>query len=70
MSNNTWNPKGFTKSGGYIHYEGKFVARFRSYHKGRFGWGSFKKALLAQHTPASYFAALESGKAPMQAVTL
>ena len=50
------------------YYNGGFVARFRSYHRGANGWGQFKKDLLRTHSPESYFAALEAGESPMGAV--
>ena len=38
--------------------EEKFVARFK-YRRSPFGLGVFKKELLKNHTPASYFSSLE-----------
>lgn len=47
----------FTTSGDYVHYEGKFVARFK--HKGPITKAKFLKELIANHTVESYFEALK-----------
>ena len=41
----------------------KFVARFK--HGGPFTMARFRKELMASHTPASYFAEYDAGKAPL-----
>lgn len=52
----------FETSGEYVHYEGKFVARFK--HKGPFTKAKFLKELIANHTVESYFIELKD-KAPL-----
>ena len=42
----------------------KFVARFK-YRLSPFTMAQFRKELIANHTPASYFKAINSGKAPL-----
>ena len=59
----------FSYSGGFLTYGGyperpKFVARFK--YRGPFSMGVFKTELVKNHTPESYFAALDSGKAPLE----
>lgn len=53
----------FETSGEYVHYEGKFVARFK--HKGPFTKAKFLKELIANHTVESYFAEMSKDKAPL-----
>lgn len=53
----------FTTSGDYVHYEGKFVARFK--HRGPFTKAKFLKELIANHTVESYFAEMSDDKAPL-----
>ncbi len=53
----------FTTSGDYVHYEGKFVARFK--HKGPITKAKFMKELLANHTVESYFSDSNKDKAPL-----
>lgn len=53
----------FTTSGDYVHYQGKFVARFK--HKGPFTKAKFLKELIANHTTETYFSSLDNGKAPL-----
>lgn len=53
----------FETSGEYVHYEGKFVARFK--HKGPFTKAKFLKELIANHTVESYFVEMSTGKAPI-----
>lgn len=53
----------FETSGEYVHYEGKFVARFK--HKGPFTKAKFLKELIANHTVESYFVEMSTGKAPL-----
>ena len=54
----------FVTSGDYVHYDGKFVARFK--HKG----GPITKAkslaeLIKNHTVESYFTEMSNNKAPV-----
>ena len=53
------------KVGQYLMYgmDRKFVARFK--HAGPFTMSKFRKELIANHTPLSYFAEMEAGKAPL-----
>ena len=53
------------KAGQYLLYgqDRKFVARFK--HGGPFTMSKFRKELIANHTPLSYFAEYETGKAPL-----
>lgn len=53
----------FTTSGDYVHYEGKFVARFK--HKMVFTKAKFLKELIANHSVETYFAEMAAGKAPL-----
>ena len=59
----------FVTSGEYVSYlmhdvkRAPFVARFK--HKGPFNKAKFLKELIANHTVESYFAELNSGKAPL-----
>ena len=55
----------FNFFGGYLTYQGKFVARFK-YSKGPIGKAKFLKELIANHTTEDYFAAKASGKAPLE----
>ena len=52
------------RDGQYLLYgnDRKFVARFK--HGGPFTMAKFRKELIANHTPATYFAAYDSGIAP------
>jgi hypothetical protein len=43
----------FVTSGEYVHYEGKFVARFK--HKGPLTKAKLLKALMKFYTPETYF---------------
>jgi hypothetical protein len=54
------------KDGMYLLFgaERKFVARFK-YSRSPFSMAKFRKELIANHTPASYFEAMESGKTPL-----
>jgi len=54
------------KDGMYLLFgEGrKFVARFK--YSGSITMAKFRKELIASHTPASYFEAMESGKSPLE----
>ena len=42
----------------------KFVARFK-YRGAPFTMAKFRKELISNHTPASYFKALDNGKTPL-----
>jgi len=54
----------FVTSGDYVHYEGKFVARFK--HRGSpFTKAKFLKELISNHTVESYFAEMSKDKAPL-----
>jgi hypothetical protein len=53
----------FTTSGDYVHYEGKFVARFK--HKGPFTKAKFLKELIANHSVETYFTEMSNNKAPL-----
>lgn len=53
----------FMTSGDYVHYEGKFVARFK--HKGPITKAKFLKELIANHTVESYFDEMAKDKAPL-----
>lgn len=61
----TFDKYGFTFHGGYLHYRGRFVARFK-YARAPFGKATFLKQLRKRFTPATYFAALDAGVAPLQ----
>jgi len=52
----------FVNSGGYITYNGKFVARFKH---ARDGVSSFITCLVKNFTVEEYFELLDSGKAPL-----
>ena len=60
-----FNKFNLIKDGQYLLYgnDRKFVARFK--HGGPFTMAKFRKELIASHTPASYFAEMEKGKAPL-----
>lgn len=53
------------KDGQYLLYgnDRKFVARFK--HGGPFTMAKFRKELIANHTPESYFREYDAGKAPL-----
>lgn len=51
----------FVKTDQWVHYNGKFVARFRNG-----GWREFKKFLVNNYSPEEYFARLDDGLAPLQ----
>lgn len=53
----------FVTSGDYVHYEGKFVARFK--HKGPITKAKFLKELILNHTVEGYFAEMAKDKAPL-----
>ena len=65
----TFDKNLFNFHGGFLTYgdypeRPKFVARFK--YRGPFSMGVFKTELVKNHTPESYFAALDSGKAPLE----
>lgn len=62
MAKSDWNSKDFSNSGGWISYQGKFIARFK-YMKS--GIGDFKKFLMANFTPVEYFARLDAQETPL-----
>ena len=53
--------EGFDYFGGYLTYEGKFVARFKyvTYQ------GSFKNFLIKNFTPEEYFTRYKEGESPL-----
>jgi hypothetical protein len=53
----------FVTSGDYVHYEGKFVARFK--YKAVFTKAKFLKELIANHTVEGYFSEMANDKAPL-----
>lgn len=55
---------GFNFYGGYLTYNGKFVARFK-YSGTVIKMGMFKRELIKNHTVESYFAEYDAGKAPL-----
>jgi len=62
---NKFNKEDFRKEGKYLLWgpERKFVARFK--YSGPFTMSKFRKELIANHTPESYFKAYDSGVAPL-----
>ena len=54
----------FVTSGDYVHYEGKFVARFK-HRMSAITKAKFMKELIANHSVESYFAEMAAGKAPL-----
>jgi hypothetical protein len=58
-----FNKTQFSYNGGYLTYDGKFVARFK--HRGPFTKATFLKQLLANHTVEEYFSKLEAGVPPL-----
>jgi len=54
----------FVTSGDYVHYEGKFVARFK-HKKSPFTKAKFFKELIENHSVEDYFAEMAAGKAPL-----
>ena len=63
---NKFNKEDFRKEGKYLLWgpERKFVARFK--YSGPFTMSKFRKELIANHTPESYFKAYDAGKAPLE----
>lgn len=60
-----FNKYNLIKDGQYLLYgnDRKFVARFK--HGGPFTMAKFRKELIANHTPETYFKEMEAGKAPL-----
>ena len=63
-----FNKFNLIKDGQYLLYsdfdaERRFVARFK--HGGPITMAKFRKELIANHTPQSYFAEMAKGKAPL-----
>ena len=56
---------GFTYSGNYLHYRGRFVARFK-YTRSPTGKATFLKQLRKRFTPETYFAQMDAGVSPLQ----
>jgi hypothetical protein len=63
---NKFNKEDLRKEGQYLLWgpERKFVARFK--YSGPFTMSKFRKELIANHTPESYFEAYDAGKAPLE----
>jgi hypothetical protein len=63
---NKFNKEDLRKEGQYLLWgpERKFVARFK--YSGPFTMSKFRKELIANHTPESYFEAYNAGKAPLE----
>lgn len=63
---NKFNKEDFRKEGKYLLWgpERKFVARFK--YSGPFTMAKFRKELIANHTPESYFEEYSNGKAPLE----
>jgi len=60
----TFIPANFDFHGGYLTYQGKFVARFK-YLQPRRSATAFQRFLCARFTPEEYFARLAAGEAPL-----
>ena len=62
---NKFSKDNLKKEGQYLLFgpERKFVARFK--YRGPFTMSKFRKELIANHTPDSYFYALDRGIAPL-----
>jgi hypothetical protein len=62
---NKFTKDNLKKEGMYLLFgpERKFVARFK--YSGPFTMSKFRKELIANHTPESYFKAYDSGVAPL-----
>ena len=61
----SWNKPDFRYSGGYLTYQGQFVARFR-YAAARKRYKPFKKFLTSHFTPQEYFDLRDQGRAPLE----
>lgn len=58
-----WNKENFNYHGGYLTYEGKFIARFK-YRGMPITMGMFKSFLIKNFTPEEYFAIYDNGRGP------
>jgi hypothetical protein len=65
MNTPTFTKSTLKKDGQYLVFgeARKFVARFK--YRGPITMAKFKKELIANHTPETYFAAMAAGKAPL-----
>ena len=63
---NKFTKDNLKKSGQYLLFgpDREFVARFK-YRGGPFTMSKFRKELIANHTPGTYFAKMAEGKAPL-----
>ena len=63
---NQFTKENLKKDGMYLLFgeSRKFVARFK-YRSAPVTMAKFRKELIANHTPASYFKALDNGKTPL-----
>lgn len=61
LDNTKFKNLDFTYNGMYLHYDGKFVARFKYG-----GMVAFKKFLRENFTVEEYFGLLDSGLAPLK----
>jgi len=63
---NKFTKDNLIKDGQYLVFgpDRKFVARFK--YSGPFTMAKFRKELIANHTPDSYFEAYNAGKAPLE----
>jgi hypothetical protein len=63
---NKFTKDNLIKDGQYLVFgsDRKFVARFK--YSGPFTMAKFRKELIANHTPESYFEAYNAGKAPLE----
>jgi hypothetical protein len=66
ITKNKFNKNDLKKEGQYLLWgpERKFVARFK-YNRGPVTLAKFRKELIANHSPESYFAQRDAGKAPL-----
>ena len=60
-----WYKTKWNYGGGYLTYDGVFVARFK-YNRGMYA--KFKKFLMQNFTPKEYFAELDRGISPLDAL--
>jgi hypothetical protein len=63
---NKFTKENLKKEGMYLLFgpDRKFVARFK--YSGPFTMAKFRKELIANHTPDSYFEEYSNGKAPLE----
>jgi len=64
---NTFTKDNLKKEGQYLLFgpDRKFVARFK-YNRAPFTMSKFRKELITNHTPESYFREYDEGKAPLE----